>query len=86
MIEKKNLPCPCCGFLTIPDDGTFPGSFYTCPVCHWEDDDIQFDNPDLRGGANKMSLNEAMKSFKEIGAKGPASVGYVRAPLPEEKE
>ena len=81
---EKMLPCPCCGYLTIPDDGTYPGSFFVCPVCLWEDDDIQYDNPDLRGGANKMSLNEAKSNFLEIGAKGPEAAQYVRPPSPEE--
>lgn len=50
----------------------------------WEDDDIQYDNPDLRGGANKMSLNEAKSSFLDIGAKGPEAAPYVRPPSPGE--
>ncbi|ARP50579.1 hypothetical protein B6259_06620 [Ruminococcaceae bacterium CPB6] len=32
-----------------------------CPVCGWEDDGVQLDEPDLEGGANEMSLNEARK-------------------------
>lgn len=26
--------CPCCGFLTLDERGTFE----ICPVCFWEDD------------------------------------------------
>lgn len=84
MAEK--FPCPCCGFRTIVDDGTYPGSFYICPVCMWEDDDIQFDDPDFAGGANKMSLNVARKNFKEIGAKDEDSLPYVRDPFQDEME
>ena len=30
-----------------------------CPECNWENDPHQLDNPDMRGGANRESLNEA---------------------------
>lgn len=36
-----------------------------CETCEWQDDDLQRDDPNFRGGANKMSLNEARKAFKE---------------------
>lgn len=80
----RMLPCACCGHLTIPDDGTYPGSFFICPVCMWEDDDIQHDNPDFAGGANKMSLNEAKSNFAKMGAKGQEAVPHARPPLPDE--
>ncbi|MDR1293783.1 MAG: hypothetical protein LBK59_02300 [Bifidobacteriaceae bacterium] len=28
------------------------------PLCDWHDDIVQNDDPDLAGGANKLSLNE----------------------------
>jgi len=80
----KKIACPCCGFITIPDDGTFPGSFYICPVCYWEDDGVQFDEPDFRGGANKMSLNEARETYKRIGAVDAKFLKHVRPPEPSE--
>ena len=40
--------------------------FYeVCPVCGWEDDGLQRDNPDYAGGANRMSLNEAKVAYRE---------------------
>lgn len=36
-----------------------------CDVCGWQDDDLQRDDPNYKGGANKMSLNEARKAYKE---------------------
>ena len=44
--NEKYCPCPCCGFLTRsePDHGKFE----ICSVCNWEDDDVQFNNPDFR--------------------------------------
>jgi hypothetical protein len=35
----------------MPDDGSFPGSFVICPVCFWEDDDVQLENPNFAVGA-----------------------------------
>lgn len=39
-------------------------SFDICPICGWEDDCLQRKNPDFKGGANKMSLNEAISAYK----------------------
>ena len=37
-------------------------------VCdHCEDDYVQRTNPDFKGGANKMSLNEAIATYKNGG-------------------
>lgn len=73
--------CPCCGFLTMPE---LRGSYTICEVCRWEDDEVQFDEPDLRGGANKVSLNEARENFRRYGVSDPRKSGSQRAPLPEE--
>ncbi|WP_420130666.1 CPCC family cysteine-rich protein [Longimicrobium sp.] len=54
-------PCPCCGFRTMPDEER--GSFDICPVCGWEDDRLQYADPDYRGGANEISLNQARAQF-----------------------
>jgi hypothetical protein len=52
----SDIPCPCCGFLTL-EDGY--GSYVICPVCDWEDDGVQLANPTSGGGANAQSLAEA---------------------------
>ena len=36
-----------------------------CDICLWENDPIQLDEPDLEGGANQMSLNEARQAYHE---------------------
>ena len=61
--------CPCCGYLTLDQEP--PGTFRMCEVCLWEDDPVQFDNPDFSGGANHLSLNEARENFKRVGASDP---------------
>jgi hypothetical protein len=48
--------CPACRFLTLSEAP--PGTYEICAICGWEDDPVQFDDPDCRGGANGLSLNE----------------------------
>ena len=55
-------------FTTVPllwfkdayDQG---GGYEICDVCDWEDDPVQFGEPDYAGGANKISLNQARKEW-----------------------
>lgn len=54
-------------------------------MCYWEDDNIQFDNPLYEGGANKMSLEEASRNFKEFGAIDKKYLDNVRNLIDEEK-
>ena len=54
MNQNDNKACACCGFETLPKDSMFE----ICPLCGWEDDDIQNDDPDYAGGANELSLNQ----------------------------
>jgi hypothetical protein len=60
------------------------GSFTICEVCLWEDDEVQFEDPDFEGGANVPSLNEARENFRRYGVSDPRESGRQRAPLPEE--
>ena len=79
---NKGYPCACCGFLTLSEKP--PGTFEICPVCFWEDDNIQFNNIDFKGGANVESLNEARQNFKKFGVSSLKFLKQVRPPLPEE--
>lgn len=36
-----------------------------CPFCNWENDSQQYYAPDVSGGANIMSLNEAREAWKK---------------------
>jgi hypothetical protein len=40
-----------------------------CPICEWENDGVQYDDPDYEGGANKVSLNQAKKEWFEADPK-----------------
>jgi Cysteine-rich CPCC len=80
--QDRCFPCPCCGYLTIGEEP--PGTFEICPVCFWEDDNVQFGDPDFRGGANHVTLNEARKHFKDFGASERQFVEKVRPPREDE--
>ena len=77
-----SFPCPCCGYLTFDEEPC--GTFEICPVCCWEDDNVQNDDPNYDGGANGISLNEAKENFAKYGAIKKELVQDVRNPLPEE--
>lgn len=81
-LKRLAFPCPCCGFLTLAQRP--PGTFDICPVCFWEDDQIQFRDPDYRGGANTVSLTEARVNFRTLGASDPNFTANVRPPHPHE--
>ncbi|MBI4955819.1 MAG: hydrolase [Myxococcales bacterium] len=78
----KSFACPCCGCLTL--DEAPPGTFAVCPVCDWEDDDVQCGDPSYRGGANGVSLDEARANFRAFGAVTTEAVARVRLPRPNE--
>jgi hypothetical protein len=63
--KDQCYPCPCCGHLTLSENTH--DTFEICTVCNWEDDDVQFNNPDFPGGANEACLNEARINFKIFG-------------------
>mgnify|MGYP004448773619 CR=1 FL=1 len=56
---NTNFKCPCCGEKTL----TAERMFDICKICGWEDDNIQFSNPDYFGGANYFSLNKYREVF-----------------------
>jgi hypothetical protein len=60
--EPQLNPCPCCG---TPDMVLGLGDYDICETCGWEDDPIQFSNPDLEGGANAKSFNQARIAWSE---------------------
>ena len=63
MIDR--YPCPCCGHFV---HGGGPGSHLICPVCYWEDDQVQLRWPLLTGGANRPSLVGAQQCYRNVGA------------------
>ena len=61
------VDCPCCGPPSLAE----PGSWEIRPVCGWEDDPVQERYPDLAGGANRLSLEQARTNFKLTGHSDP---------------
>ena len=62
-IDQDNIPrdCPVCGLKRAFIEF---GSYEICRQCNWEDDPVQYNNPDYEGGANIPSLNQARKEWK----------------------
>ena len=78
---RKKYKCPVCGYYTL--DG-FYGSYDICPVCFWEEDGLQFDEPLAWGGANGACLIRARINFHEFGAAEKRMLKNVRPPEPSE--
>ena len=78
--EKERFRCPCCGYYTLPGSGAYD----ICPVCFWEDDPLQEDDPDMEGGANEPSLNECRGNYRRYQACEERFILQVRKPFPEE--
>lgn len=78
-----NVPCPCCGNLTL----SARSRFEICPVCCWEDDgQDDADAHEVRGGPNGMlSLSAARANFALIGAADPRHVHNTRRPRDSEQ-
>lgn len=68
--------CPCCGYKSLDEEP--PGTFQICKICFWEDDNVQFHDPDYEGGANAVSLKQGQKNFLEFGACEEFYTPYVR--------
>jgi hypothetical protein len=77
---SAKFPCPCCGYRTMSEQP--PGTFEICPVCYWEDDNVQFDDPTLEGGANEESLDQARANFARLGAISPPFRWVCQSTLP----
>ena len=81
--EKRGVryACPCCKYLTLRSRGDYE----ICKVCFWEDDNVQFEDPDFRGGANVVSLNEGRNNFLAFGASQEQFRNNVRPSRPDEQ-
>lgn len=83
-IEVYEYVCPCCGYKTLAAE--YRGSHEICPICFWEDDGVQFDDPDFEGGANPMSLRQAQRNFQLLGACEEAMSSFVRQPAADDEK
>jgi hypothetical protein len=85
LIKKKDEPkkykCPCCGYFTFEKKER---TYDICPVCFWEDDPEQFNNPTMPRGANHVSLADAKINYKHFSACDAEMKKYVRGPKKDE--
>jgi len=56
------VKCPICGEYEFE----CVGDYDICNVCFWENDGIQYDDPDYSGGANRLSQNEYKLRWQKI--------------------
>src|SRR5687768_11830094 len=69
-------PCPACGFEVFESPA---GSYNICPVCDWEDDEVQLRFPAMRGGANTESLLEwQRRAIRQLPLEVSTHGGYRR--------
>ena len=60
-MEPNLGKCPVCG----NDDEDLTTPYSICKRCGWERDPDQESDPNFSGAANRLSLNEAKKEWKE---------------------
>ena len=82
-MADRRYPCPCCGYLTLPEPP--PGTYEICKVCFWEDDGVQFNDPDYEGGANEVSLRQAGDNYREFVVSQLRFRANVRPPRSDEQ-
>ena len=78
--KKLKYKCPCCGYYTLDNLGEYD----ICPICYWEDDAFQSENPDHDGMSNGVSLNQARENYKKFGACEEDMLKHVRPPKEDE--
>jgi methionyl-tRNA synthetase len=83
MVMAEKYSCLCCGYKTFIEKPE--GNYDICEVCFWENDPIQLDNPNYKGGANKVSLKEGQKNFLKFGACEKEMIKNVRITNPDEE-
>lgn len=76
--------CPCCGYKTLEEKP--PGTLEICEICFWEDDGLQYEDPDFVGGANKVSLRQAQANFAKFGACEERYIDFVRKPTDDDEK
>lgn len=75
-MKSKWIPdciCPIC------EKHQFEDSNDICPVCFWENDGYQYDEPDFGGGANNLSLNDYKQRWDKLTKIMPALMNKYKA-------
>ncbi|MDR1704139.1 MAG: hypothetical protein LBS19_05595 [Clostridiales bacterium] len=82
MENNQIVPCPCCGYLTIPNNGDAVA--YICPICYWEIDLFiqNADEPSDQNGG--LTLLQAKRNYQKFNAVEPHLKKYCRNPTENE--
>lgn len=68
--------CPCCGYKKL--DYEPPGTYDICDICFWEDDVVQYHDPDYEGGANIESLRQYQEAYLQGRVNRKPKINYER--------
>lgn len=66
MINKDLAACPCCGYITIPNNGD--ALAYICPICFWEIDLFIKSDNEPSDQNHGLTLVEAKQNYQKFGA------------------
>ena len=61
------IKCPVCSKYKFAMNNNFD----VCPVCEWENDGVQLQDPDYDGGANDISLNAYRAKWQKHNMQSP---------------
>jgi hypothetical protein len=61
------------------------GTYDVCPICGWEHDPVQADDPDFEVGANRPSLRQAQANYIRNGSADVPPTVRVRLPAPDDE-
>ncbi|MHC1747341.1 MAG: CPCC family cysteine-rich protein [Cellulosilyticaceae bacterium] len=67
--NKNPAPCPCCGYITIPNNGD--ALAYICPICFWEIDVFIQDDNEPSDCNHRLTLIQARENYIKYGAAQP---------------
>lgn len=84
LLAMRKYTCPCCGYKTLDEEP--PGTYEICAICYWEDDPVQFEDPDYEGGANRPLLKTAQKNVQVFGACEKQFQEHVRKPNADDEK
>ncbi|MGF7059040.1 CPCC family cysteine-rich protein [Brassicibacter mesophilus] len=78
----KKTSCPCCGYLTIPNNGD--ALAYICPICFWEIDTFISSENEESDQNHGLTLVKAKQNLKKFGAVLPHLKKHCRQPIESE--
>ncbi|WP_142533941.1 CPCC family cysteine-rich protein [Saccharicrinis carchari] len=73
-----NEYCPCCGYNSFDPKKRL--ELEICPICFWEDDPLQFNDPHLEFSGNLVSLSQAQQNYTHSGASHEDMKRYCQKP------